>query len=274
MSVPLLKAAFDDGVLTLTLNRPERLNALTETLHEALGAAIAKAEIDPHVKVLVLTGEGRSFCAGYDLKDGQDNDDDDHKNWTTHPRWLEPELVANRLKKDADAALRLHEMPKITIAKIRGAVAGSGLVLATACDFRIASRTAIFKTAFASAGRCGDPGGAYFVTRLVGPAKARELYLIDERIDAQEAQRLGLVNWVVDDDQLDEETNKLTARFAKGPQIAYGYIKQNLNAASTQNLSDLIRMESMTNARASLSRDAKEAAMAFFEKRLPVFEGR
>jgi len=262
-----------DGVRTLTLNRPEKLNTLTPSLSDALRAALADSVRDPGVKVVVLTGAGRGFCAGYDLSGGDEAPDPIAAQWAEDPLWWSPEQVANRMLDDAQIPTLLHRMPKPTIASVRGPAAGSGLVLAAACDLRIASDTAVFKTAFASAGRCGDPGGSYLLTSLVGPAKARELFLLDEKIPAAEALALGLVTRVVPDSDLETQTRALATKLARGPGLAYAGIKRNLNAAITATLEDTMAIEGPANARASLSHDGKEAGRAFMEKRPPDFRG-
>jgi 2-(1,2-epoxy-1,2-dihydrophenyl)acetyl-CoA isomerase len=262
-----------DGVRTLTLDRPDRLNALTPALSRELHDALVDCSRDPGVKAVVLTGAGRAFCSGFDLAGGDGASDPIAERWSQDPIWWEPEQLASRMGEDAQIAILLHRMGKPTIAAVRGAAAGSGLVLAAACDLRIASENAVLKTAFASAGRCGDPGGSYLLTQLVGPAKARELYLLDERIDAQTALAMGLVTRVVPDDRLEEETRSLAHRFARGPGLAYAGIKRNLNAAETGTLEETIALEGPTNARASLSHDGKEAGRAFREKRAPQFRG-
>lgn len=261
-----------DGVRTLTLNRPERLNTLTPVLVRELREALSESSRDPGVKVLVLAGAGRGFCAGFDLASKGESDPLAEK-WGNDPLWWEPEQVSARLMEDANIPILLHRMPKPTIASVRGPAAGSGLVMAAACDFRIASETAVFKTAFASAGRCGDPGGSYLLTNLVGPGKARELYLLDEKISAHNAMDIGLVTRLVADEQLEAETAAFAARFARGPGLAYAGIKRNLNAAITGSLEETMAIEGPTNARASLSHDGKEAGRAFMEKRPPEFRG-
>jgi 2-(1,2-epoxy-1,2-dihydrophenyl)acetyl-CoA isomerase len=261
-----------EGVRTLTLNRPERLNTLTTALAKALHAALVDCSRDPGVRAVVLTGAGRGFCAGFDLSGGGEPDALAQR-WSNDPIWWEPEQLAARMMEDAQIPILLHRMPKPTIAAIRGPAAGTGLVLAAACDLRIASETAVFKTAFASAGRCGDPGGSYLLTRLVGPARARELYLLDEKIDAEQAFTMGLVTRVVADHELEAETAAIAARLAKGPALAYAGIKRNLNAAETGTLEETIAIEGPANARASLSHDGKEAGRAFMEKRPPNFRG-
>jgi 2-(1,2-epoxy-1,2-dihydrophenyl)acetyl-CoA isomerase len=225
------------------------------------------------VRCVILTGAGRGFCAGFDLASDNQPPDPLAQRWSGDPIWWEPEQVAARLMEDMQIPILLHRMPKPTIAAIRGPAAGTGLVLAAACDLRIASDTAVFKTAFASAGRCGDPGGSYLITQLVGPARARELYLLDEKITAAQALAMGLVTKVVADDQLEAATTALATRFATGPAIAYAGIKRNLNAAETGSLEETMAIEGPTNARASLSHDGKEAGRAFIEKRPPNFRG-
>lgn len=261
-----------EGVRTITLDRPERLNALTPAMMDDLRRALVDASRDPGVRCVVLTGAGRGFCAGFDLGGGGEPDELARK-WADDPLWLEPEQVAARMAEDGQVAVMLHRMPKPTIAAIRGPAAGSGLVLAAACDLRIASETAVLKTAFASAGRCGDPGGSYLLTQLVGPARARELYLLDEKISAQTALAMGLVSRVVPDDMLEAETRAMALKFARGPALAYAGIKRNLNAAETGSLEETMAMEGVANARASLSHDGKEAGRAFMEKREPSFRG-
>jgi 2-(1,2-epoxy-1,2-dihydrophenyl)acetyl-CoA isomerase len=168
----------------------------------------------------------------------------------------------------------LHEMPKPTIAMVRGAAAGAGLSLALACDLRIAGDTARFGTAFARVGYSGDFGGSFFLTRLIGTAKARELYFTADMLDAQEALALGLVNRVVPEARLEEETFALAARLARGPRVAYRYMKRNLNAAETGTLKDLLDLEAWHHSRCGMTEDHREAARAFVEKREPVFKGR
>jgi 2-(1,2-epoxy-1,2-dihydrophenyl)acetyl-CoA isomerase len=168
----------------------------------------------------------------------------------------------------------LHEMPKPTIAMVRGAAAGAGLSLALACDMRVAADSARFATAFARVGYSGDFGGSYYLTQLVGTAKARELYFTADILGAEEALRLGLVNRVVPDARLEEETMALAARIARGPRIALRYMKRNMNAAENGTLKDLLDLEAWHHTRCGLTEDHREAAKAFVEKREPVFRGR
>lgn len=185
-----LLADLDNGVLTLTLNRPEAYNALTSEMQARLGDELTKAELDSNVGCIVLTGAGKAFCAGGDVKSMADQ----HKSGVEidHIRRLEQQRITQRL-----TSLRLYEMSKPTIASLPGPAAGAGFSMALACDMRIAADTVKMTTAFAKIGLSGDYGGTYLLTQIVGTAKARELYLLADRIDMAEAHRLGLVNWVV-----------------------------------------------------------------------------
>ena len=165
-------------------------------------------------------------------------------------------------------------MPKVVIASINGPVAGAGLGLALACDLRIAGKSARFGTAFARIGYSGDYGGSWSLTRLVGTAKARELYYTADLIDGEEAGRLGIVNRVVADDELQAETIALARRIADGPRIALGYMKRNLLTAETEPFQTVLDLEAEHQARCAFTEDHKEAVAAFVEKRRPAFRGR
>jgi len=180
---------------------------------------------------------------------------------------------AQALRSRMEVSRWLHEMPKPTIAMVRGAAAGAGLSLALACDLRVAGDTARFATAFARVGYSGDFGGSWFLTQLVGTGKARELYFTTDIVDAREARELGMVNRVVPDARLEEETLALAARLARGPRIAYRYMKRNFNAAESGTLKDLLDLEAWHHTRCGLTEDHREAAKAFVEKRDPVFRG-
>ena len=254
-----------DGVAVLTMNRPDRLNALSGPMLDALLEALPRLAEDPDVGCVVLTGAGRGFCAGGDVKamaEGREMPGD-----TLEER-------AQGLRNKMETSRWLHEMPKPTIAMVRGAAAGAGLSLALACDLRIAGESAKFGTAFARVGYSGDFGGSYYLTRLVGTAKARELYYTAELVDAQRALTLGLVNRVVGDDRLEEETLALAGKIARGPRIALRYMKRNLNAAESGSLGELLDLEAWHHTRTGQTDDHREATKAFVEKREPVFRGR
>ena len=250
-----------DGVATLTFNRPDRLNALSEEMVAALCEALPRLGTDPAVGAIVLTGAGRGFCAGGDVKRMAATD-------TT----MEERQEGLRWRHDSVRLLRT--IGKVVIAAINGPVAGAGLGLALACDLRIAARSARFRTAFAGVGFSGDFGGSWSLTRLVGTAKARELYYLNPQIDAEEALRLGMVTAVVDDGALMEEAVGMARRIADGPRVAFAYMKRNLHAAETESLTTVLDMEALGQARTGTTEDHKEAARAFVEKRAPVFRGR
>lgn len=255
----------DQGVATLTLNRPDRLNAVTEEMLDEMAATLRGWSVDPAVRCVVLAGAGRGFCAGYDLSgDGKD----------ARAEPMRPDEAAARMSIHAEIPLLLHRMPKPTIACIRGPAAGSGLVMAAACDLRVASRTVKFKLAFASAGRCGDPGGSYLLTRLLGAARAREMFLLDEPMNGEQALAAGLITRLVDDERLDADCTALAVQLAAGPTGAYAAMKRNLNAAATGALEETMAQEAVSNVQISLSsHDASEAAQAFMGRRSPRFRG-
>jgi 2-(1,2-epoxy-1,2-dihydrophenyl)acetyl-CoA isomerase len=263
-----LLADLDAGILTITLNRPQARNAMSDAMNQALGRQLAAAELDPEVRVVVLTGAGQGFCAGGDVK-GMDARNAGGGRVAT----LDEAIASQRVNQRATAG-KLFKMPKPTIAALPGAAAGAGLSLALACDLRIMAKTAIMTTAFARVGFSGDYGGTYFLTQLVGAAKARELYFLSDRVSADEALRLGLANWVVEPDELQAKAREVAQRLAKGPTVAYRYMKENLNRAMAGEWDDCMDLEATHHVHCGQTHDHKEAARAFVEKREPVFEGR
>jgi 2-(1,2-epoxy-1,2-dihydrophenyl)acetyl-CoA isomerase len=254
-----------DGVAVLTLNRPEKLNAMSTAMLDALLEALPRLADDMSVGVVVLTGAGRGFCAGGDVRamaEGLEFAGDTL------------EEKASALRAQMEVSRWLHEMPKPTIAMVRGAAAGAGLSLAMACDLRVAGDGARFATAFARVGYSGDFGGSYFLTRLVGTAKARELYYTADILSAPQALALGLANRVVPDAQLEAETMALARRLAAGPRVALRYMKRNMNAAESGTLKDILDLEAWHHTRCGMTEDHREAARAFVDKRQPVFRGR
>lgn len=264
MSQDLLESV-KDGVAVLTMNRPDRLNALSGAMLDALLEALPRLARDPDVGVIVLTGAGRAFCSGGDVKA------------MAEAKEAEGETLEERahaLRERMEVSRWLHELPKPTIAMVRGAAAGAGLSMALACDLRIASDNARLGTAFARVGYSGDFGGSFFLTKLVGTAKARELYYTGDIIDAPQALALGLVNRVVTDAKLEDETMGLAIRLAAGPRVALRYMKRNLNAAESGTLKDQLDLEAWHHSRTGLTEDHRDATRAFVEKRAPVFRGR
>ena len=260
-----LLAETDGGVLTLTMNRPDALNALTSAMMASLLARLRAAESDPAIGCIVLTGAGRAFSAGGDVRvqaeGGRDAD-------------LSVEQRTHALRSRMEASRLLHEMAKPTIAMLNGVAAGAGMALALACDLRVAGESARMTTAFARVGLSGDFGGTWFLTRLVGPARARELYLLSSMLDAAALDRLGLVNRLVADDALRAETMALAHALADGPRVALGLMKHNLKTAEERPLADLLDTEARNMMRAFATEDHREAARAFVEKRPAVFRGR
>jgi 2-(1,2-epoxy-1,2-dihydrophenyl)acetyl-CoA isomerase len=253
----------EDGVATLTFNRPERMNALSTPIMEGLLHGLPRLAGDPAVRVIVLTGAGRAFCAGGDVKSmAEGGEQRSAAEATAH---LRSRMEVSRI---------LHELPKPTIATINGPAAGAGLAFALAWDLRIAGASARLVTAFVKVGFSGDFGGSYFLTRLVGTAKARELYFTGRPVDAEEALSLGLVNRVVPDDQLVDATMELAHSLAQGPQIALSLMKRNLNCAESSGLAELLDLEAANQVLTGRTEDHREAAKAFVEKRAPVFVGR
>lgn len=261
---PMLLEVLEEGVLTLTLNRPERLNAFTPELLQLLDAALNRAATDREVGVIVLAGAGRAFCSGGDVKAMAEGSG----------RQASYDERVQNLRRRMEVARLLHEIPKPTIAMLRGPVAGAGLSLALACDLRLASETLRLTTAFAKVALSGDFGGSHFLTRLVGPSKARELYFTSPVLGAAEAQALGLVNRVVADDALERETRSLALALAHGPRVTLGYMKQTLNLAEHGSLAEVMDAEALRHTRCTETEDHREAAAAFVEKRPPQFRGR
>jgi 2-(1,2-epoxy-1,2-dihydrophenyl)acetyl-CoA isomerase len=265
-----LLARVDDGVAVITLNRPERRNALSAEMLASLGAVLAAVEVDDAVGCVVLTGAGGAFCSGGDVKAMAGGDER-----VSGERSMPYDAVVHRQRLSHRATSgRLWEMPKPTIASIPGPAAGAGLSLALACDLRYMADTAFLTTAFARVAFAGDYGGTWFLTRLVGAAKARELYYFSDRVPAAEAERLGLANGVYPADQLDEEVMARARRLAAGPRVAYRYMKENLNRAVHGELGECLDMEAAHHIHTGRTHDHREASVAFVEKREPKFEGR
>ncbi|MCP5373001.1 MAG: enoyl-CoA hydratase [Hyphomicrobiales bacterium] len=252
-----------DGVAVLTMNRPERRNALSPEMVAGLLEALPRLAADPGVGAVILTGAGPAFCAGGDVKAMAAR---------TLDQTLEERTTA--LREKMEVSRWLHEMGKPTIAMVRGAAAGAGLSMALACDMRFAAEGTKMTTAFVNVGFSGDFGGSYFLTHLVGTAKARELYYSGDVILADEALRLGMVNRVYPEDRLEAETRAFAARLAAGPRIAIGYMKRNMNAAEQGTLAACFDGEALHHSRTGMTEDHREATRAFVEKRKPVFRSR
>lgn len=258
-----LEAEIRERVAVLTLNRPEARNALSARLRGALAALIKRSDEDPQVGSILITGAGPAFCAGGDVK-GMNQ---------TPPEATLEQRVADLRREQRALWGALVAARKPTVAAIQGPAAGSGLALALACDFRIAASSAVLITAFARVGLSGDSGIAWLLTRLAGFSRARELMFLSERIDAQRAEVLGLVNRVVADEELPDSAFALAASLAEGPTVAFGCMKDNLNHAVTSAFTESMDYEAENLIRAELTLDHKEGVRAFAEKRKPAFKG-
>lgn len=263
MSDDLLET-IEDGVATVTMNRPEARNAFTPDMMRDMTEAFNRLAADTSVRVVVLTGAGGAFCSGGDVKKFAANAGADVN--------LDARILDLRTRMDISRVL--HEMPKPTLAVIPGPAAGAGFSLAMACDLRIASDTAKITTAFSKVGLSGDFGGTFFLTKLLGAAKARELYFTGDVVFGKEAAAIGMVSKSVPDAELPEAAAAMAKHLASLPTVALGYMKKNLNTALEGSLSDVLDWEATNMVRSFETEDHKGAAKAFVEKRAPVFNGR
>jgi len=258
-------AALDGGVLTLTLNRPQRLNAMSQPLIASLREQIERARTDAAIRCVLLTGTGRGFCAGADLAGtGTGAIGPDGK----------PDLgeVMERAYNPLMRAIR--EVPKPVIGAINGVAAGGGANLALACDIVLAARSARFDQAFVRISLIPDLGGTYFLPHIVGDARARALAMLGTSVPAEQAQRMGMVWQVFDDALLMDEATKLARRMAAGPTLSYAAIKQAMNAAATQTLDQQLDHEARAQKALNQSADFREGVAAFLAKRPANFQGR
>ncbi|MCP3987910.1 MAG: enoyl-CoA hydratase [Actinomycetia bacterium] len=258
----------DDGVAVITMDRPERRNAFSDGMLAGLAASLDEVETANDVRCVVLTGAGGAFCAGGDVKGFAEND------WAggEGTPW-DVGVHEQRLNHRATSGA-LFSMPKPTLAALPGPAAGAGLSLALACDIRVAVDTAVITTAFARVGLAGDYGGTWFLTHLVGPSKAKELYFLPERMTMDTALDLGLVNKVVGPADYEAEWRDMATRLASGPPIALRYMKENINRSAAGDLATCLELESTHHRHTGQTEDHKEASRAFVEKREPVFKGR
>ena len=252
----------DSGLLTITMNRPERRNALNPDMVTGLIAAARRAAEDHEVRAVLFKGAGGTFCVGGDVKSMAEG---------RAPLPFEAKLA--NLRRGMEVSRILHQMPKPVVAQLDGAAAGAGLSMALSCDLRVAAESCKITTAFAKVGFSGDYGGTYFLTQLLGSAKARELYMLSPVLTANEALALGMVTKVVPDSEIDTAARELAMSLAQGPSVALGYIKRNINNAEGMSLEACFDREAIHHTRAGETADHKEAATAFVEKRKANFRG-
>lgn len=247
----------DENLATVTLNRPDNFNGITNTLMRELYECLNEVALESDVRVVIFTGAGRAFCPGVDLKA------------STSGQSQEPGR-----KEYFHITTLLHEMPKVTIAAVNGACAGAGFGWACACDLRYASERAMFNSAFLGVGISGDMAGPWLLPRIVGATKARELFFNSEKFNATEAERMGLVLKVFPDETLREEVRAIGQRLSKSAPLAIGEMKKNFINAENMPLRDYIELETERHSRTGASQDSREAMRAFVEKREPKFVGR
>lgn len=258
----LVRVAEAGGIAWVTLNRPDRRNAINHDLAESLVQSLRRVAGDETVRCVVITGAGGDFSVGGDLAAGSGG--------VTAPD--ETQAVAE-LRAAMESSLLLHTMPKPTVAAVSGACAGAGMSLACAADFRVVSTSVVFNTAFVRAGVSGDYGATWTLPRLVGDAWARELFLLPRRVDAQRAQQIGLATRVCAPADLERTAQDLAGELAALPPLALRWAKANLNDGARTEMEEHLGLEADRHARTSASADAAEAAASFLEKRHAVFRG-
>jgi 2-(1,2-epoxy-1,2-dihydrophenyl)acetyl-CoA isomerase len=252
----------DGGVVTVTMNRPARKNAADRTMWQELLETFAEVAADREARVMVLTGAGGAFCSGADLGNAS----------SLAGRPGDPYLVQMRLL--SDVALRLHRLPKPTIAKVHGVAAGAGMSMALGCDLVVASRSARFSQIFSKRGLSVDFGASWLLPRFVGLHRAKELAFFADIISAEQAAEFGVVNKVVADEDLDQVVSEWAARLAAGPTLALSMTKSMLNGSYSLSMEQALEEEARSQAANFGTDDLAEALAAFTEKREPRFEGR
>jgi len=263
-----LLAEFDGGVAIVTLNRPKSRNALSDKLSPALRELLPKLAADPEVRSVLITGAGTAFCAGGDVKGMGGKGPSGPR-----PSRSVDDAIEDLRVRQVALTGALYDLPKPTLAALPGAAAGAGLSIALACDLRIAAESAFITTGFANIGLAGDYGASFFLTQLVGTAKARELFFSAERVDAQTCLKLGIVNRVVPDAELRETALAWAHELASGPTVAFRYMKENLDRALRTDLHTCLAYEAEGIVATARTEDHREAVRAFIEKRRPSFKG-
>ena len=265
-----LLCRLEDRVAIITLNRPNKKNALSDHLTPALRQTLLDLETKREVGCILITGSGDAFCAGGDIGGMGDNASKDEE---VSERPTAEERVRALIHKQETLTLRLADHAKPTIAALPGVAAGAGLCIALACDIRVACRSAFVTTAYRNIGFSGDYGGSWLLTQLVGPSKAKELFFTGRRVQSDEALALGIFNNVFEDASFENEALAMAKQIASGPPIAIAFMKEHINRAVTGDLRSNLAMEADRLIRCAATSDHKEAVKAFMEKRTPVFTG-
>lgn len=260
MSEPTILAELADGVATITLNRPEKLNAFTEAMHGELAQMLDRIELDRAVRAVLITGAGRGFCSGQDLNDRVG---------------METVDLGDGLDRLYNPLIRrIRKLERPVISAVNGVAAGAGANLALAGDIVLAARSASFIQAFVKLGLVPDAGGSFFLPRLIGSARAMGMAMLGDKISAEKAADWGLIWDVVDDDQLMNEASALAKHLATQPTLGLGLIKRAMNAATTNDLDQQLDLERDLQQEAGRSEDYREGVRAFLERRPPSFKGR
>jgi len=255
--------SLDGGILSITLNRPDKLNAFNPEMHQLLKAAFERARDEPAVRAVLLTGAGRAFCAGQDLSERN-----------VAPGAAPIDLAVTIGSYYNPLVRRMRALPKPIVCAVNGVAAGAGANIALACDLVLAARSASFLQAFSRIGLLPDSGGTYFLPRLAGTARAMGLALLADKLSAEDAERWGLIWKALDDAQLMQEALSVAGTLAEGPTKAYGLIKKALYASAGNSLDAQLDLERDLQREAGYSEDYREGVSAFMQKRKPVFKGK
>jgi 2-(1,2-epoxy-1,2-dihydrophenyl)acetyl-CoA isomerase len=261
--MPSILVSQEAGVLTITLNRPEKLNAFNPEMHRELRAALERAADEAQIRVVILTGAGRAFCAGQDLAERN-----------IAPGAAPIDLAVSLGSYYNPLVRRLRTLPKPVLCVVNGVAAGAGANIALACDLVLAARSASFVQSFARIGLVPDSGGTYFLPRLAGTARAMGLALLGEKLSAEEAERWGLIWKAIDDDKLASEASALARNLAAGPTKGYALLKKALYLSPGNSLDAQLELERDLQREAGFSEDYREGVRAFMEKRDPRFQGK
>ena len=261
MSYEFLKKSLKNSVLTLTLNRPDKLNSFIEPMAEELQEALEDVKINRDARCVLITGNGKAFSAGQDLPEVVDKGDDYE--------------LGDTVRKSYNPIIKgIRHLEKPVVCAVNGTAAGAGANIALACDITLASEEAVFVQSFSKIGLIPDSGGTFLLPRLVGLQRANAMYLLDEKIPASKAEEIGLIYKSVPADNLMEEANKISQKLASMPTKGFGLYKRAINRSLSNNLDEHLELEADLQTKAGFTHDYQEGVQAFLEKRKPEFEGK